>query len=80
MIEKQTSLQPIGIKSVKGSFDRGETVAITDHRGKEIGRGITNYSSDDIKKILGKKTGEIKKILGYGGYDEVIHRDNLVVM
>lgn len=70
------SLLPAGIKSVEGSFSHGDAVSITDETGKILGKGLTAYSSDEVKMIAGKKTTEIEKILGYHG-DEVIHRDNL---
>jgi len=74
------SLLPSGMVSVKGNFDSGDSVSITDENGKEFARGLSNYSSDEIEKIKGLKSSEIKKALGYKDYDEVIHRDNLVVM
>jgi len=74
------SLLPSGMVSVKGNFDSGDSVSITDENGKEFARGLSNYSSDEIEKIKGLKSSEIKKALRYKDYDEVIHRDNLVVM
>ncbi|MGA2089936.1 MAG: glutamate 5-kinase [Endomicrobiales bacterium] len=80
LLRKSTSLLPAGISSVEGSFEMGDTVSIHDGNGTEIGRGLVNYSSDDVIKIKGKKTAEIKKILPAADYDEVIHRDNLVIL
>jgi glutamate 5-kinase len=74
------SLLPTGIVRVEGVFDIGDAVYCTDAAGKRIAKGIVNYSSQDVEKIRGKKTSEIEGILGYKYSDEVIHRDNLVVL
>ncbi|MBI5233614.1 MAG: glutamate 5-kinase [Deltaproteobacteria bacterium] len=74
------SLLPSGITRVDGSFDAGEVVHCVDHEGMEFARGIVNYSSREIGLISGKKSREIEGVLGYKVYDEVIHRDNLVVL
>jgi glutamate 5-kinase len=80
LLKKGKSLLPSGILSVKGRFDSGESVSITDEKNKELARGLSNYNSEEIEKIKGLRTSEIKKALGYKDYDEVIHRDNLVVL
>ncbi|MBZ0157926.1 MAG: hypothetical protein K8I29_17145, partial [Alphaproteobacteria bacterium] len=74
------SLLPSGILSVKGAFDTGDAVYCTDPHGKRIAKGIVNYSSPDVERIKGKRTSEIEAILGYKYSDEVIHRDNLVLL
>ncbi len=74
------SLLPSGVVSVTGIFEIGDAVYCIDSDGKRIAKGITNYSSSEIEKIKSKKTSEIEKILGYRYSDEVIHRDNLVVL
>ncbi|MGH7802289.1 MAG: glutamate 5-kinase [Thermodesulfobacteriota bacterium] len=74
------SLLPAGIKDVSGEFEVGELVRCVDERGKEVARGLSSYSSDEIRKIAGAKTSEIERILGYKYSDEVIHRDDLVVV
>ncbi|MFO0753418.1 MAG: glutamate 5-kinase [Thermodesulfovibrionales bacterium] len=74
------SLLPSGILSVKGAFDTGDAVYCTDSLGRRIAKGIVNYSSLDVERIKGKRTSEIETILGYKYPDEVIHRDNLVVL
>ena len=74
------SLLPSGIKEVDGSFDAGEVVHCVDGRGMEFARGMVNYSSAEIKRIKGLKSSELEGVLGYKVYDEVIHRDNLVVL
>jgi glutamate 5-kinase len=74
------SLLPSGITSVDGRFDTGEVVHCVDPLGKEFARGIANYSSSEIDRIKGIKSVEIENVLGYRYYDEVIHRDNLVLL
>ncbi len=80
IIEGNRSLLPRGIKGVNGSFDKHDTVRIITEKGIEIGRGITNYSSSQIKLIAGAKTSEIEKRLGFKGPDEAIHRDNMIIL
>jgi glutamate 5-kinase len=74
------SLLPSGIVSIAGSFEEGDAVYCLDRAGKRVAKGLTNYSSADIEKIKGKKTSEIEGTLGYQYSDEVIHRDNLVLL
>ena len=64
----------------RGEFEYGDTVSCLDENRDEFGRGLVNYNTEDIAKIIGKQTSEIEKILGARYYDEVIHRDNLVLM
>ena len=73
------SLLPAGIVTVEGAFERGDCVIVRTRAGSEAGRGLSAYSSDDIRLIAGHKSGEIATILGYRGRDEIIHRDDLVV-
>lgn len=77
---KGKSLLPSGIVAVEGEFDVGDAVYCTDLKGRRIAKGITNYSSSDIRKIMGKRTSEIEKVLGFRYSDEAIHRDNLVLL
>jgi glutamate 5-kinase len=79
LVEKNSSLLPAGITLAKGDFDRGDIVAIIGPEGQDIGRGLTNYSVQDVSRIAGKKTAEVRSLLADAAYDEVIHRDNLVV-
>ncbi|MBF0558935.1 MAG: glutamate 5-kinase [Nitrospirae bacterium] len=74
------SLLPSGILRIDGMFDTGDAVYCVDSEGKRIAKGIVNYSAADIEKIKGKKTAEIERILGYKYSDEIIHRDNLVIL
>lgn len=74
------SILPVGIIRVEGNFDSGDTVSVLDQEGHELARGMTNYSAEDLELIKGCKTGQIEEKIGYKHYDEVIHRDNLVVL
>ncbi len=74
------SLLPIGICEVEGNFVKGSLVKIKNQNGKTIAKGLVSFSSDEIRRIQGKKSVEIKNILGHDNYDEVIHRDNLIVL
>ncbi len=77
--KKGKSLLPVGIVEVNGKFEEGDIVKCIDKNGKFIAKGITYYSSEDIRKIRKHDSHEIKGILGYKYADEVIHRDNLVI-
>ena len=74
------SILPVGITRVEGNFDSGDTVSVLDQEGHELARGMTNYSAEDLELIKGCKTGQIEEKIGSKHYDEVIHRDNLVVL
>lgn len=74
------SLLPVGVRSVSGYFTRGELVLCQDLSGREVARGLVNYNSDEAKKIVGIPSSRIDKVLGYKDYDELIHRDNLVIL
>jgi len=74
------SLLPAGVKGVEGSFKRGDAVDITAESGERIACGISNYSAADIEKIKGARSDRIEKLLGHGYGDEVVHRDNIVVL
>jgi glutamate 5-kinase len=78
--EKDKSLLGTGIVDVEGNFSAGDVVKITDKEGHEFARGIVSYSSHEITKIKGLKTSQIKAVLGYHGEDEVVHKDNLVIL
>jgi len=73
------SLLPAGIVEVFGGFGKGAPVQLLDPDGRPFAMGLTNYSARDIGRIKGRHTKEIAQSLGYQGYDEVIHRDNLVI-
>ena len=76
---KGRSLLPAGIRDVEGRFDIGAVVNVRTADGTVIARGLVEYSSDDIRKIKGRKTSEIASLLGSKDYDEVVHRDHMLV-
>lgn len=74
------SLLPVGLTGVDGQFERGDTISVVDRNGREVARGLTNYSSADLKRIRGQRSDNIEEILGYVYGHEVIHRDNMVLL
>ncbi|MBH67472.1 MAG: glutamate 5-kinase [Rhodospirillaceae bacterium] len=79
-IKNGRSLLPAGIVSILGDFDRGDLVTVHGEDKKEVARGLAAYSSHDTQMIKGHKSADIKNILGYRGRDELIHRDDLVLI
>jgi glutamate 5-kinase len=73
------SLLPAGVVKVEGQFDRGDAVLIKNKEGKQLGKGLIAYASDDAVRIAGKKSGEIEQILGFKRRDVLIHRDDMVL-
>ncbi len=73
------SLLAVGIVSVEGRFRKGDVVRLRDTDGREFARGLINYNADDLDRIKGLHTQQIADTLGHRPYDEVIHRDNMVV-
>jgi len=78
--EEGKSLLPVGVKGVTGEFERGEAVAVVDTDGREVARGLANYSASEARRIAGKPSSAIEAELGYMDEPELIHRDNLVVL
>jgi len=74
------SLLPIGVVEVSGDFQRGEVVACLDPQGREVARGLANYSCEETRRIMRRPSGEIESLLGYVDEPELIHRDNLVLL
>lgn len=72
------SLLPVGVVDASGDFVRGDLVRCLDNRGQEIARGLCNYSAVETRKLRGRASTEIESILGFGGDEELIHRDNLI--
>ncbi len=73
------SLLPAGVREVQGSFQRGDVVRVLNEAGDEIAQGLSAYSDEDARRIIGHKSNEITAILGYAGREEMIHRDDLVL-
>ncbi|HLF23017.1 MAG TPA: glutamate 5-kinase [Burkholderiales bacterium] len=80
LVAGNKSLLPIGVKSAEGEFERGEIVSCMDPDGREIARGLVNYSADEARRIIGHATDRIESILGYIDEPELIGRDNMVLM
>ena len=74
------SLLPIGVKAIEGAFEAGAVVNIKTLAGDVVARGQVAYRSADIARTMGLKTAEVRALIGAGAADEVIHRDNLVVL
>ncbi len=80
LTERGKSLLPSGVVAVDGQFRAGEVVALTLGDEPEFARGLVSYDADEVRLILGAKTADIARRLGYEGVDEVVHRDNLVIL
>jgi glutamate 5-kinase len=78
--QKGKSLLSSGVMKVNGAFDRGDAVSCVGPRGKEFARGLVNYNASELEKIKGLRSQQIEKTLGFKYSDEVIHRDDLVVL
>ena len=74
------SLLPIGAIDIQGRFGKGAVVRIVNEQQHEVARGLCNYPFDDVKKILKTRSQDIETILGYVGCDELVHRNNLVMI
>ena len=74
------SILPAGVTGVEGSFEAGSTVSVKDAKGHEMARGLVHYGSEELEKIKGCRSGEIEELLGHKNFDEVIHRDDLVIL
>ena len=74
------SLLPAGVKAIEGSFDRGDPVVVRGPKGEALARGLSAYASVDAERIAGHRSDEIEAILGWRGRDEIIHRDDLVLL
>ena len=80
VVQKGKSLLPSGLREVRGAFGVGECVRCLTLDGKEFARGLVNYSAQELNRIRGLHTSRIEKVLGYKAYEEIIHRDDLVVL
>jgi glutamate 5-kinase len=80
LVERGRSLLPAGVAGVRGEFGIGDPVAIVDGRGNAVARGLVAYSSEEIRRIAKRPAREIQPVLGYSNGDEVIHRDDLVLL
>jgi glutamate 5-kinase len=74
------SLLPAGVVEVEGDFEAGDAVQIVGPEGRVLARALVNYSSEDLKQIMGHRTGDIVNLIGHKDFDEVAHRDNMVLV
>jgi glutamate 5-kinase len=79
LAKRGKSLLASGIVATTGQFDRGDVLLVRDQAGVELARGLTNYTADELRLIMGKRSNQFEKLLGRPAYAEVIHRDNLVI-
>ena len=77
-LQNGKSLLAAGITHISGHFNKGDNVLIIDENDKNLGRGLSSFTSEEIKKIKGKQSNEIQKILGYPSKSEIIHKDDMV--
>ena len=75
-----SSLLPVGIVEITGDFQAGDAVTVRSQAGRDLGRGLTAYSSEEARRIRGRRSDELAGLLGYSGRDELIHRDNLALL
>jgi glutamate 5-kinase len=80
LIEGNRSLLSVGVRQVSGVFNRGEVVVCRDESGRVVAHGLVNYDVDEVLKVIGKSSEQFESVLGYLGEEELIHRDNLVLM
>lgn len=78
-LAKGGSLLPAGVTAVEGEFQKGDAVVVKGPDGRAVARGLTAYSAEDARRIIGRKSGDFESLLGYRGRDEIIHRDDLVL-
>lgn len=79
-LRRGSSLLPVGVLEVAGDFQRGDAVTVRGADGRDLARGLTAYSADEVRRVRGRRSDELEALLGYRGRDEVIHRDNLALL
>src|SRR5690606_39138600 len=79
-LRRGSSLLPAGVVAVEGAFERGDAVIVRDPDGRDLAKGLSAYDADDARRICGHRTEEIEALLGWRGRDELIHRDDLVLL
>jgi glutamate 5-kinase len=79
LLDEGKSLLPVGVRAINGEFERGEVVACINAEGREIARGLVNYSASETRRIAGVPSNRIESVLGYVDDIELIHRDNLIL-
>lgn len=79
-LKRGRSLLPAGVVGIDGRFERGDPILVRDAQGQDIAKGLSAYDAEDARRIQGRRTEAIAEILGYQGRDELIHRDDLVLL
>ena len=79
-LARGSSLLPAGVRAVEGRFERGDPVSVKDQAGQELARGLCAYDAEAVRQIAGRRSADIEAILGWRGRDEVVHRDDLVLL
>jgi glutamate 5-kinase len=80
LIEHKRSLLPAGVQAVRGAFRAGDAVSIESSDGRELARGLARYDARDVERLLGARSEHIEERLGFHHGDEIVHRDDLVVL
>ena len=80
VVKNGRSLLAVGVTACEGAFEPGDAVEILDPSGRAMAKGLVNYACADLRRILGRRTEEIEGILGCRPSDEIVHRDNLVIL
>ena len=80
LINHHSSLLPAGVSNVEGAFERGEIVSVFDSKRTQIAVGITNYNFEELNKIKGMQSKSIQEVIGHNFGDEIIHRNNMVLL
>lgn len=80
LVSNNKSLLASGILASSGEFAFGDVISISDKDGRELARGLSNYSSDEVEKLKGLRSADFKSVLGYKAKDEIVHKDNLVIL
>ncbi|MFM7780346.1 MAG: PUA domain-containing protein, partial [Alphaproteobacteria bacterium] len=79
-LKRGSSLLPAGVRAVEGEFSRGDPVSVRDAEGVEVARGLSAYDADAARLIAGHRSEVLEDILGWRGRDEIIHRDDMVLL
>ena len=79
-VRRGSSLLPAGVRMVDGDFSRGDPLSVRDETGREVARGLSAYDADAARLIAGHRSEELETLLGWRGRDEIIHRDDLVLL
>ncbi|MFN3651122.1 MAG: glutamate 5-kinase [Armatimonadota bacterium] len=80
LVHEHKSLLPVGIVAVRGPFHLGDTVSVLTEDGRELARGLASCDWQDVQRVMGARTEQVRELLGHPGPEEVVHRDNLVVL